>query len=129
MRCDSLLIELFVEELPPKVLNKLGLAFAENLHAHLWAQDLTSPESVATPFASPRRLAVHITQVKREAPDKQIQQKLMPVSVGLNETGQASPALLKKLQSLGLGPEVVNQLTRAPDGKTEALFYDSLVQE
>ena len=29
MRTDALLIELFVEELPPKSLNKLGHAFAE----------------------------------------------------------------------------------------------------
>jgi glycyl-tRNA synthetase beta chain len=48
--------------------------------------------------------------------------------VGLNALGQATPALLKKLLSLGLGPEAVAQLQRAPDGKADALFYDSMVQ-
>ena len=36
-----------------------------------------------------------------KAADKAVQQKLMPVSVGLDATGQATPALLKKLQALG----------------------------
>ena len=128
MRTDALLIELFVEELPPKALNKLGHAFAEGLMACLKAQGLTGEDAVVTAYASPRRLAAHISQVKSEAADKQVQQKLMPVSVGLNAEGQATPALLKKLQGLGLGPDAVAQLKRAPDGKAEALFYDSLVK-
>jgi glycyl-tRNA synthetase beta chain len=128
MRTDNLLIELFVEELPPKALNKLGIAFAEGLMTSLKAQGLTAEGALVTSYASPRRLAAHITQVNSEAADKQVQHKLMPVSVGLNAEGQATPALLKKLQSLGLSPEAVAQLKRAPDGKAEALFYDSLVQ-
>jgi len=128
MRTDALLIELFVEELPPKALNKLGIAFAEGLMTSLKAQGLTAEGALVTSYASPRRLVAHITQVNSEAADKQVQHKLMPVSVGLNAEGQATPALLKKLQSLGLSPEAVAQLKRAPDGKAEALFYDSLVQ-
>jgi glycyl-tRNA synthetase beta chain len=128
MRTDNLLIELFVEELPPKALNKLGIAFAEGLMTSLKAQGLTAEGALVTSYASPRRLAAHITQVHSEAADKQVQQKLMPVSVGLNAQGQATPALLKKLLSLGLGPEAVAQLQRAPDGKADALFYDSMVQ-
>ena len=98
MRTDALLIELFVEELPPKALNKLGNAFAEGLMACLKAQGLTGEDAVVTAYASPRRLAAHISQVKSEAADKQVQQKLMPVSVGLNAEGQATPARLKKIQ-------------------------------
>ena len=128
MRTEALLIELFVEELPPKALNKLGKAFADGLMACLKAQGLTGDDAVVTAYASPRRLAAHISQVISQAADKQVQQKLMPVSVGLNAEGQATPALLKKLQSLGLGPDAVAELKRAPDGKAEALFYDSLVK-
>jgi glycyl-tRNA synthetase beta chain len=62
------------------------------------------------------------------AADRAVQQKLMPVTVGLDANGQATPALLKKLQALGAGPEAVAQLKRAPDGKAEALFYDSVVK-
>ncbi len=126
MSSHNLLIELFVEELPPKALQKLGDAFARVLFEQLKAQGLTSAVSSVTPFASPRRLAAHITQVLPQAADRAVQQKLMPVAVGLDSSGNPTPALLKKLQAIGAGPEAVAQLKRAPDGKAEALFYDSV---
>lgn len=128
---NNLLVELFVEELPPKALKKLGEAFASVLADQLKAQGLASAASVVTPYASPRRLAAHVTQVAIKAADKAVQQKLMPVSVGLDAAGQATPALLKKLQALGADVsdtgKAVAALKRAPDGKAEALYYDSLV--
>ena len=132
MTTQNLLVELFVEELPPKALKKLGDAFAGVLFEQLKAQGLASADtSVVTAYASPRRLAAHVTHVWRKAADKAVQQKLMPVSVGLDASGKATPALLKKLQALGADvsdPAVaVAALKRAPDGKAEALFYDSLV--
>ncbi len=127
----NLLVELFVEELPPKALKKLGDVFAAQLCEQLRAQGLASSESVATPFASPRRLAAHVTHVVAKAADKAVQQKLMPVSVGLDAQGLATPALLKKLQGLGADvsdpARAVAALRKAPDGKAEALFYDSQV--
>ena len=81
-----------------------------------------------TPFATPRRLAVHISAVLAFAADSEQSQKLMPVSVGLNAAGQATPALLKKLASLGLDATVVPQLQRRPDGKADALFLNSTVK-
>jgi len=131
MSSENLLVELFVEELPPKALRKLGDEFAAQLTQQLQSMGLTSPDSVTTAFASPRRLAAHVTQVLAKASDKAVQQKLMPVSVGLDASGQAMPALLKKLQALGADVSnpvaAVASLKRAPDGKAEALFYDSLV--
>ena len=127
IRVNNLLVELFVEELPPKALKKLGEAFAHNLAASLKAQGLAAADAVVTPFASPRRLAAHVTGVASQAADHSLQQKLMPVAVALDAAGQATPALLKKLAALGAGPELVAQLKRAHDGKTEALFLDSLV--
>ncbi|MFN9727579.1 glycine--tRNA ligase subunit beta [Acidovorax sp.] len=131
MTTQNLLVELFVEELPPKALQKLGDAFATVLADQLKAQGLASAASVVTPFASPRRLAAHVTAVADKAADKAVQQKLMPVSVGLDASGNATPALLKKLQALGADvanpAAAVAALKRAPDGKAEALFYDSLV--
>jgi glycyl-tRNA synthetase beta chain len=131
MTTKNLLVELFVEELPPKVLRKLGEAFATVLADQLRAQGLATDESVVTPFASPRRLAAHITRVWLKAADRLVQQKLMPVSVGLDASGQATPALLKKLQALGADvtdpAAAVAALRQAPDGKAPALFYDSLV--
>ena len=131
MTTKNLLVELFVEELPPKVLQKLGDAFAGVLADQLTAQGLATTESHVTPFASPRRLAAHITRVADKAHDKAVQQKLMPVAVGLDAAGNATPALLKKLQALGADVSdpaaAVAALKRAQDGKAEALFYDSIV--
>lgn len=128
MTTQSLLVELFVEELPPKALNKLGDAFAGVLFEQLKAQGLTAADSMLTAFASPRRLAAHVTAVAAQAADKAVSQKLMPVAVGLDASGNATPALLKKLQALGADASAVAGLKRAPDGKAEALFYDSTVK-
>ncbi|HSV53551.1 MAG TPA: glycine--tRNA ligase subunit beta, partial [Burkholderiaceae bacterium] len=86
---------------------------------------LASADSVLTAYASPRRLAAHVTGVAAQAADKAQSQKLMPVSVGLDASGNATAALLKKLQALGADASAVAGLKRAPDGKAEALFYDS----
>ena len=123
----NLLVELFVEELPPKALKKLGEAFASVLTDSLRAQGLTDGRAATTAYASPRRLAALVPAVASRAADKAVQQKLMPVSVGLDAQGQATPALLKKLTALGADASVVPQLKRAMDGKAEALFYDSVV--
>ena len=123
----NLLVELFVEELPPKALKRLGEAFAAGLAAGLKAQGLLGEASVVTPFASPRRLAAHVTAVAARAADRSVQQKLMPVAVALDAAGQPTPALLKKLAALGADASAVPGLKRAPDGKAEALFLDSLV--
>ncbi len=127
MTTKNLLVELFVEELPPKALKKLGDAFASVLIEQLRAQGLTTAESAVTSFASPRRLAAHVTYVAAQAANNSVSQKLMPVAVGLDAIGQATPALLKKLAALGADVSSVAGLKRAPDGKAEALFYDSTV--
>lgn len=127
MTAKNLLVELFVEELPPKALQKLGESFAHTLAARLQAQGLTAPDTVVTPFASPRRLAVHLTHIADQAADKAVRQKLMPVSVALDAAGQPTPALLKKLTAVGADATALPTLQRLPDGKTEALFLDSTV--
>ena len=121
----NLLVELFVEELPPKALKKLGDAFAGVLRDQLVAQGLADAGAVLTAFASPRRLAAHLTDVRAEAADKAVSQKLMPVSVGLDAAGNATPALLKRLAGLGADASAVPGLKRAMDGKAEALFHES----
>jgi glycyl-tRNA synthetase beta chain len=124
---QNLLVELFVEELPPKALKKLGEAFARVLAEQLQAQGLAPADATVTPFASPRRLAAHVSGVAARAADKAVRHKLMPVSVALDAAGNASPALLKKLQAVGADASAVPGLKRAMDGKAEALFLDAVV--
>ncbi len=118
----NLLVELFVEELPPKALNKLGEAFSSVLFESLKTQGLSLENAAVTAFATPRRLAAHIKYVADKAQDKQISQKLMPANVGLDANGNATPALLKKLQSLGADASAVANLKN--DNNT--LFLDVL---
>ncbi|HTJ54632.1 MAG TPA: glycine--tRNA ligase subunit beta [Nitrosospira sp.] len=126
----NLLVELLVEELPPKSLKKLGDSFAERLLAGLKMHGLATDDSAVTSFASPRRLAVHIGNVASQAPDKSVSHRLVPVAVGLDANGQATPALRKKLSGLpGHSASVpISRLRRALDGKVEAFFFDSIVK-
>ena len=128
MTAKNLLVELFVEELPPKALKKLGEAFSAALSASLKKDGLAGDNAVVTAYASPRRLAAHITGVSAVAADKPVVQKLMPVAVGLDASGNATPALLKKLAALGADASAVAGLRRENDGKADILFYDSLAK-
>jgi glycyl-tRNA synthetase beta chain len=121
---SNLLVELFVEELPPKALKKLGESFANVLFDTLNAQGLVSDASVVTHYATPRRLATHVTAVSAKAADKQVAQKLMPATVGLDASGHATPALVKRLQALGLDGSAVSRLRKEHDGKADILFLD-----
>jgi glycyl-tRNA synthetase beta chain len=120
------MVELFVEELPPKALKKLGAAFSAALAESLAAQGLADANAAVTHFASPRRLGVHIANVLARAADKPVSTKLMPVAVGLDAAGQATPALLKRLVGLGADASAVAALRCEGEGKNEALFHDSV---
>ena len=122
----NLLVELRVEELPPKALRRLGEAFGSVLHASLQAQGLAAAGSALTVFASPRRLAAHVSAVAARAADRPVLHKLMPATVGLDGAGAPTPALLKKLAALGLDASVLPRLERRADGKAEVLFLETL---
>ena len=122
----NLLVELFVEELPPKSLKKLGDAYAGVLVQQLAAQGLVADGSAVTAFASPRRLAAHVSGVRAQAAEAAQSHKLMPVAVGLDAAGQPTPALLKKLAALGADASAVAGLQRRMEGKSESLFHASV---
>ncbi len=124
---SNLLVELFVEELPPKALKKLGEAFASVLADSLKAQGLAASTSAVMSFASPRRLAVHVASVGAKAVDRVETKKLVPVSVGLDAEGKPTQALIKKLASMGLQPDAAAEAYREVDGKAEALFIKTTV--
>ncbi|MEO7547410.1 MAG: glycine--tRNA ligase subunit beta [Ramlibacter sp.] len=136
MTTANLLVELFVEELPPKALKKLGEAFAEVLFKQLQEHGLASTDSVLTSFASPRRLAAHVTGVLAQAPDKPLVTKLMSRSAAFDAQDKPTQALLKKAAA---NPRCAAMVARWPDlgdgsdqlylegeGKAATLFFKSL---
>jgi glycyl-tRNA synthetase beta chain len=120
---QTLLVELLTEELPPKALARLSEAFATGIFNGLKSRDFVEADSVATAYATPRRLAVSISKVRAVSPDKSIREKVLPVSVALDKEGNATPPLAKKLAALGFPDLKLTDLERAADGKAESFFY------
>jgi glycyl-tRNA synthetase beta chain len=118
----TLLVELLTEELPPKALARLGDAFAVGIAQRLAALELIEGELTFERYATPRRLAVTIKNVRPVAPEKHVREKVLPVSVALDKDGQPTAPLAKKLAALGFPDFSVNDLERAQDGKAEAFF-------
>jgi glycyl-tRNA synthetase beta chain len=120
---DSLLLEILVEELPPKNLKKLGLSFASKIYTQLQKQGLLGQGATLTPFITPRRLALHITQVLPQSPEKTTKQKLLPASVGFDTYGQPTTPLLKKLKKLGLEGIALDKIQQCQDGKVSDMLF------
>jgi glycyl-tRNA synthetase beta chain len=115
----SLLIELLVEELPPKSLKELGEKFETEIVKGLRDRQFLGQTSVSSGFATPRRLAVHISHVLPGAPSQEIVERLMPASVALDGGGALTQAALKrcdKVARAGLAAKWSADKLRADDG-------------
>ena len=124
----TLLIEVFTEELPPKSLRRLGDAFSEGIFSALKSAGLANESSKVTSFATPRRLAVQISNVLDQAPDYPVREKLLPTSIAFDATGKATPPLLKKLGALGYGEIDITTLEKSGEGKNEALYLNVIAK-
>ncbi|WP_291987671.1 glycine--tRNA ligase subunit beta [Candidatus Accumulibacter sp. ACC007] len=113
---DTVLIELRTEELPPKSLRQLAEAFADAVLAALKGQQFTADDSVCTPYATPRRLAMTITGVAARQPDRVLERKGPAVGGALDAAGKPTQALEGFMRSAGVSFE---QLHKAADGKGE----------
>ncbi len=119
---EPLLIELLTEELPPKALPKLGQAFAQGIVHVLQQKHLLGTQPQFDTYATPRRLAVLIHDVPAQAPDQDFKERLMPVQVGIDDAGQMTEPLKKRLASKGLDHLQLDDLVREAHGKQEFLF-------
>lgn len=131
----SLLVELHTEELPPKALKTLSEAFAAGIEKGLQARGFLGPAATTTAYATPRRLAVHISHVAAKSPDQPFKQKLMPLSVAQDKARNWTAAFIKKLHGLGRGHladaavgshEGPDTLLVENDGKSDAVFLQSI---
>lgn len=133
MSKESLLVEIFTEELPPKALRNLSEVFAKEIVRGLIKTNLLEgvssdleAQSKYTPYATPRRLAVIVKDVLDVGPEQAFTEKLMPVKIGLDSEGNATPALVKKLGSKGLSGIPVSELKIESDGKQDYLFVSGI---
>ena len=134
---QSLLVELLVEELPPKALKRLGDVFAASLLEGLKSRGLAAEHAVVSGFATPRRLAAHVSAVHALAADQEVTRKVMPLSVALDASGRPTAALRKALAKLGResladrwpdASDGSERLYEDADGKARALFLRSLAK-
>ena len=95
-----LLVEIGTEELPPKALRRLSEEFANALSAGLEAARLDSGE--ATPYATPRRLAVHVEAVARAQPSRTIERRGPRLDIAFDGEGNPTPAALGFARSCGV---------------------------
>lgn len=144
-----LLIELGTEELPPKALPELAQAFFDGVMKGLddrrllpAGSDIAPPTDIAhasvelsarghadtttafagrpKPLYSPRRLAVLLPSVLLRQPPQNVEVLGPYVNIGLDESGQPTPALLGFAQKQGVD---VSQLERISDGKGMRYAY------
>ena len=102
---DSFLIEIGTEELPPKSLQTLAVAFHDGVVAGFTQYGLEPSESEW--FATPRRLAVRIHKLKAKAEDTTETLLGPPVKTAKNEAGEWTPAALGFANKQGVSPETL----------------------
>jgi len=117
---DTLLIELLTEELPPKSLQALGQRFADGISQRLIELDFASANTPHRAFATPRRLAVAIADVRDHQPEQAIERKGPAVTAGLDAEGKPTKALQGFARSCGVD---IDQLQRVQDGKAEYFVF------
>ena len=120
MSKETLLIELGTEELPPKILKKLALSFLEQIKIQLDSADL-SYEGIKW-FATPRRMAVLISELESQQADKIIEKRGPAINVAFDADGNASKAAMGWARSNGIE---IEQAQRLKTDKGEWLLYRS----
>ncbi|MDP3811234.1 MAG: glycine--tRNA ligase subunit beta [Hydrogenophaga sp.] len=121
----NLLVELFTEELPPKALKQLSVAFGHQVQDGLMrAQLKTGAPNGTRIFATPRRLAVLILDVLPRASDRGESKKLMPSKVAFSADGKPSAALMKRLEKEGAQ---AGQLERRAEGEAEYVYLNQTI--
>lgn len=105
MSSQTLLVELGTEELPPKSLKALGLAFRDGIVRGLEQRELAFGE--VRWFATPRRLAVMINDVAERAADRELEVLGPPADRARDNKGAWTPAALGFANKQGVTPEAL----------------------
>ena len=117
----DLLIEIGTEELPPQALQTLSQAFEKSLVKEMQALHLAASFSKA--FATPRRLAVRLSDVPEKQADRTVEKRGPAVQAAFDKAGKPTPAALGFARSCGVA---VDDLQRLKNDKGEWLFHKTL---
>ena len=104
----DLLIEIGTEELPPKALKRLTLAFNDSVKAGLQKAELTFND--VQWFATPRRLALLVSDLDSQQVDKTVQRRGPALMAAFGEDGCATPAAIGFAKSCGVEVEDLQRL-------------------
>ena len=104
----TLLIELGTEELPPKSLKSLALAFRDGIVNGLSERELSHGQ--VQWFATPRRLAVVIEQLAERAEDKEVVLLGPPADRAKPEAGEWTPAAAGFARKQGVEPGALQEI-------------------
>jgi len=114
MSTDTLLVEIGTEELPPKALKTLGLAFRDGMVGGLAERELSHGD--VQWFATPRRLAVLIEAVQLQAPEKTVEALGPPADRARDDDGNWTPAAAGFAKKQNVTPEEL-QTIDTPKGQ------------
>lgn len=103
MSTDTLLVELGTEELPPRSLQSLGLAFRDGIVEGLQQRALSHGE--VQWFATPRRLAVLVEQVALQSAEKTVEVLGPPLERARDTQGNWTAATLGFAKKQGVEPQ------------------------
>ena len=117
---QTLLIELLTEELPPKALNNLGSHLAASIAEGLEKAQLIEGAAEYTAYASPRRLAVQVRNVKAVQADQHVVKKGPAVANAMKD-GAPTKALEGFARSCGAE---IADLKIVNDGKQDVYAHE-----
>jgi glycyl-tRNA synthetase beta chain len=123
MRTENLLIEIGTEELPPKSLAKLALAFRDNIEAEFTDNDLSFNR--VNWYASPRRLAVIVEDLSEYQADKDVEKRGPAITAAFDPNGEPTKAAQGWARSNGIE---VDQAQRLKTDKGEWLLFKAQVK-
>lgn len=118
---QDLLIEIGTEELPPKALLSLSNAFHTSIAGQLEKAGLSF--DAITPFATPRRLALLVTQLATQQPEQRIVKTGPAVQAAFTADGTPTKAAEGFARSCGVS---VAELEQRQEGKVMKLAFESV---
>lgn len=137
MKRDDFLVEIHTEELPPKSLRKLGEVFCQQIVEKLQKANLTFKE--AKFFATPRRLAVLVSELDASQADQEIERKGPALAAAFDAAGKPTPACAGFAKSCGVTPDALITIKSAQgewvaykqktQGKTVAELLPAIVTQ